>query len=127
MEPDARKALFNSLSQNSLQAMDYTASPWAETLAAEVRMPDSFSPEERLDFLSAAVMEMKYYGFTSDAHDRNVEQLEAAMQRLDKTKITDSREAVRPTAKTTPEADLDEWVDSILQFQDTARMLQELS
>lgn len=72
-------------------------------------------------------MEMMYYGFTSDAHDRNVEQLEAAMQRLDKTKITDSREAVRPTAKTTPEADLDEWVDSILQFQDTARMLQELS
>lgn len=127
MEPDARKALFNSLSQNSLQAMDYTASPWAETLAAEVRMPDSFSPEERLDFLAAAVMEMMYYGFTSDAHDRNVEQLEAAMQRLDKTKITDSREAVRPTAKTTPEADLDEWVDSILQLQDTARMLQELS
>ena len=72
-------------------------------------------------------MEMMYYGFTSDAHDRNVEQLEAAMQRLDKTKITDSMEAVRPTAKTTPEADLDEWVDSILQLQDTARMLQDLS
>ena len=127
MEPDARKALFNSLSQNSPQSMDYTASPWAETLAAEVQMPDSFTLEERLDFLATAVMEMMYYGFTSDAHDRNVEQLEAAMQRLDKTKITDSREAVRPTAKTTPEADLDEWVDSILELQDTARMLQELS
>ena len=37
MEPDARKALFNSLSQNSPQSMDYTASPWVETLAAEVR------------------------------------------------------------------------------------------
>lgn len=72
-------------------------------------------------------MEMMYYGFTSDAHNRNVEQLEAAMQRLDKTKITDSRETVRPTAKTTPEAVLDEWVDSILQLQDTARMLQGLS
>ncbi|WP_278341600.1 hypothetical protein [Acidaminococcus fermentans] len=126
MEPDARKALFNNLSQNSPQSMDYTASPWAETLAAEVRMPDSFSPEERLDFLAAAVMEMMYYGFTSDAHDRNVEQLEAAMQRLDKTKITDSWEVVRPTAKTTSETDPDEWVDSILQLQDTARMLQEL-
>lgn len=126
MEPDARKALFNSLSQNSLQAMDYTASPWAETLAAEVRMPDSFTLEERLDFLAAAVLEMAYYGFTPDAHDRNVERLEAAVRDLDNAKITDSWEIERPTDKTAMETELDEWIDGILQLQDTARMLQAL-
>lgn len=126
MEPDARKALFNSLSQNSPQALDYTAAPWTETLAAEVRMPDSFTTKERLDFLAAAVLEMAYYGFTPDAHDRNVERLEAAVRDLDNTKITDSWEIERPTDKTAMETDLDEWIDTLLQFQDTARMLQAL-
>lgn len=126
MEPDARKALFNSLSQNSPRALDYTAAPWAETLAAEVRMPDSFTLEERLDFLAAAVLEMAYYGFTPDAHDRNVERLEAAVRDLDNAKITDSWEIERTTDKTDMETDPDEWIDSILQLQDTARMLQVL-
>lgn len=126
MEPDARKELFNSLSQNSPQAMDYTASPWVETLAAEVRMPDSFTLEERLDFLSAAVLEMAYYGFTPEAHDRNVERLKAAIRDLDNAKITDSWEIERPTDKTDMETDPDEWIDGILQLQDTARMLQML-
>lgn len=126
MEPDARKALFNSLSQNSPQALDYTAAPWAETLAAEVRMPNSFTLEERLDFLSAAVLEMAYYGFTPEAHDRNVKRLEAVVRGLDKMKITDSWEIERPTDKTDMETDPDEWIDSILQLQDTARMLQVL-
>lgn len=124
MEPDARKELFNSLSQHSPQAMDYTAAPWAETLAAEVRMPDSFTLEERLDFLAAAVLEMAYYGFTPNDHARNVERLEAAVRGLDKMKFTDSWEIERPTDKTDMETDPDEWIDSILQFQDTARMLQ---
>lgn len=126
MEPEARKALFNSLSQNSPQAMDYTAAPWAETLAAEVRMPDDFTTKERLDFLAAAVLEMAYYGFTPDAHDQNVERLEAAVRDLDNTKITDSWEIERPTDKTAMETDLDEWIDTLLQLQDTARMLQAL-
>lgn len=126
MEPDARKQLFNSLSQNSPQAMDYTAAPWTETLAAEVRMPDDFTTKERLDFLAAAVLEMAYYGFTPDAHDQNVERLEAAVRDLDNTKITDSWEIERPTDKTAMETDLDEWIDSILQLQDTVRMLQTL-
>lgn len=126
MEPNARKALFNSLSQNSLQAMDYTAAPWAETLAAEVRMPDSFTLEERLDFLAAAVLEMAYYGFTLNDHTRNVERLEAAVRDLDNAKITDSWEIERSTDKTDMETDPDEWIDSILQLQDTARMLQAL-
>ena len=126
MEPDARKALFNSLSQNSPQALDYTAALWAETLAAEVRMLDSFTLEERLDFLAAAVLEMAYYGFTPDAHDRNVERLEAAVRDLDNAKITDSWEIERPTDKTAMETELDEWIDGILQLQDTARMLQAL-
>lgn len=126
MEADARKALFNSLSQNSPQAMDYTAAPWAETLAAEVRMPDSFTLEEQLDFLADAVLEMAYYGFTPDDHDRNVERLEAAVRGLDKMKITDSWEIERPTDKTDMETDPDEWIDGILQLQDTARMLQML-
>lgn len=102
MEPDARKALFNSLSQNSPQALDYTAAPWAETLAAKVRMLDSFTLEERLDFLAAAVRD------------------------LDNAKITDSWEIERPTDKTAMETDLDEWIDSILQLQDIARVLQVL-
>lgn len=126
MEPDARKALFNSLAQNRPQALDYTAAPWTETLAAEVRMPDSFNLEERLDFLAAAVLEMAYYGFTPDAHDRNVERLEVAVRELDKTKITDFWEIERPTDKTNMETDPDEWIDSILQLQDTARMLHAL-
>lgn len=126
VEQDARKALFNSLSQNSPQSMDYTASSWAETLAAEVRMPDSFSPEERLDFLAAAVLEIAYYGFTPEAHDRNVERLKAAIRDLDNAKITDSWEIERPTDKTDMETDPDEWIDGILQLQDTARMLQML-
>lgn len=126
VEQDARKALFNSLSQNSPQALDYTAAPWAETLAAEVRMPDSFTLEERLDFLAAVVLEMAYYGFTPDAHDRNVEQLEATVRGLDKMKITDSWEIERTTDKTDMKTDPDEWIDSILQLQDTARMLQVL-
>lgn len=126
VEQDARKALFNSLSQNSPQALDYTAAPWAETLAAEVRMPDSFTLEERLDFLAAVVLEMAYYGFTPDAHDRNVEQLEAAVRGLDKMKITDSWEIERTTDKTDMKTDPDEWIDSILQLQDTAKMLQVL-
>lgn len=126
MEPDARKELFNSLSQNSPQAMDYTAAPWAETLAAEVRMPDSFTLEERLDFLAAAVLEMAYYGFTPDDHARNVERLEAAVRELDNAKITDPWEIERPTDKTNMETDPDEWIDGILQLQDTARMLQAL-
>lgn len=126
MEPDARKALFNSLSQNSPQALDYTAALWAETLAAEVRMLDSFTLEERLDFLAATVLEMAYYGFTPDAHDRNVERLEAAVRDLDNAKITDSWEIERPTDKTAMETELDEWIDGILQLQDTARMLQAL-
>lgn len=126
MEPDARKALFNSLSQNSPQALDYTAAPWVETLAVEVRMPNSFTLEERLDFLAAAVLEMAYYGFTPDAHDRNVERLEAAVRDLDNAKITDSWEIERPTDKTAMETELDEWIDGILQLQDTARMLQAL-
>ena len=106
--------------------MDYTASPWVETLAAEVRMPDSFTLEERLDFLSAAVLEMAYYGFTPEAHDRNVERLKAAVRDLDNAKITDSWEIERPTDKTDMETDPDEWIDGILQLQDTARMLQML-
>lgn len=126
MEPDAQKELFNSLSQNSPEAMDYTAAPWAETLAAEVRMPASFTLEERLDFLAAAVLEMAYYGFTPNDHARNVERLEAAVRELDKTKITDFWEIERPTDKTNMETDPDEWIDSILQIQDTARMLQVL-
>lgn len=126
MEPDARKALYNSLSQNSHHTLDYTATPWAETLAAEVRMLDSFTLEERLDFLAAAVLEMAYYGFTPDAHDRNVERLEAAVRDLDNAKITGSWEIERPTDKTAMETDLDEWIDGILQLQDTARMLQAL-
>lgn len=126
MEPDARKELFNMLAQHSPQAMDYTAAPWAETLAAEVRMPDDFTTKERLDFLAAAVLEMAYYGFTPDAHDQNVERLEAAVRDLDNTKITDSWEIERPTDKTAMETDLDEWIDSILQLQDTVRMLQAL-
>lgn len=126
MEPDARKELFNSLSQHSPQALDYTAAPWAETLAAEVRMPDDFTTKERLDFLAAAVLEMAYYGFTPDAHDQNVERLEAAVRDLDNTKITDSWEIERPTDKTAMETDLDEWIDTLLQLQDTARMLQAL-
>lgn len=126
MEPDARKALFNSLSQNSPQALDYTASPWVETLSAEVRMPDSFTLEERLDFLSAAVLEMAYYGFTPEAHDRNVKRLEASVRGLDKMKITDSWEIERPTDKTDMETDPDEWIGGILQLQDTVRMLQML-
>lgn len=126
MEPDAQKELFNSLSQNSPEAMDYTAAPWAETLAAEVRMPASFTLEERLDFLAAAVLEMAYYGFTPNDHARNVERLEAAVRELDKTKITDFWEIERPTDKTNMETDPDEWIDSILQLQDTARMLQVL-
>lgn len=127
MEPDARKALFNSLSQNSPQSMDYTASPWAETLAAEVRMPDSFSQEERLDFLAAVVLEMAYYGFTPNDHTRNVERLEAAVRELDKDNTTAPWETEGSTNKTSMETDSDEWIDSILQLQDTARMLQELS
>lgn len=126
MEPDAQKELFNSLSQNSPEAMDYTAAPWAETLAAEVRMPASFTLEERLDFLAAAVLEMAYYGFTPNDHARNVERLEAAVRELDKTKITDFWEIERPTDKTNMETDPDEWIDSILQIQDTAKMLQVL-
>lgn len=126
MEPDARKALFNSLAQNSPQALDYTAAPWTETLAAEVRMPDSFTLEERLDFLAAAVLEMAYYGFIPNDHDRNVERLEAAVRGLDKMKITDSWEIERTTDKTDMETDPDEWIGSILQLQDTARMLQVL-
>ena len=126
MEPDVRKALYNSLSQNSPEAMDYTAAPWAETLAAEVRMLDSFTLEERLDFLVAAVLEMAYYGFTPDAHARNVERLEAAVRGLDKMKITDSWEIESTTEKTDMETDPDEWIDSILQLQDTVRMLQVL-
>lgn len=126
MEPDARKALFNSLSQNSPQALDYTAAPWVETLAAEVRMPDSFTLEERLDFLAAAVLEMAYYGFIPNDHDRNVERLEATVRGLDKMKITDSWEIERTTDKTDMETDPDEWIGSILQLQDTARMLQVL-
>ncbi len=126
MEPDARKALFNSLSQNSPQALDYTAAPWAETLAAEVRMPDSFTLEKRLDFLAAAVLEMAYYGFTPDAHDRNVEQLEAAVRELGKDNTTAPWETEGSTNKTSMETDPDEWIDSILQLQDTIRMLQTL-
>ena len=126
MEPDTRKALFNSLSQNSPQALDYTAAPWAETLAAEVRVPDSFTLEERLDFLAAAVLEMAYYGFMPNDHARNVERLEDAVRGLDKMKFTDSWEIERPTDKTDMETDPDEWIDSILQFQDTVRMLQVL-
>lgn len=126
MEPDARKALFNRLAQNSPHALDYTAAPWAETLAAKVRMLDSFTLEERLDFLAAAVLEMAYYGFTPDAHDRNVERLEAAVRGLDKMKITDFWEIERTTDKTDMETDPDEWINSILQLQDTARMLQAL-
>lgn len=126
MEPDVRKALYNSLSQNSPQVLDYTAAPWAETLAAEVRMLDSFTLEERLDFLVAAVLEMAYYGFTPDAHARNVERLEAAVRGLDKMKITDSWEIESTTEKTDMETDPDEWIDSILQLQDTVRMLQVL-
>ncbi len=126
MEPDARKALFNSLSQNSPQALDYTAAPWVETLAAEVRMPNSFTLEERLDFLAAAVLEMAYYGFTPNDHARNVEQLEAAARELDNSKISDSWKIERPTDKTDMETDPNEWIDSILQLQDTARMLQVL-
>ncbi|WP_281697582.1 hypothetical protein [Acidaminococcus massiliensis] len=126
MEPDTRKALFNSLSQNSPQALDYTPAPWAETLAAEVRMLDSFTLEERLDFLAAAVLEMAYYGFTPNDHARNVERLEAAVRELDKTKITDFWEIESTTEKTDMETDPDEWIDSILQLQDTVRMLQVL-
>lgn len=126
MEPDARKALFNSLSQNSPQALDYTAAPWVETLAAEVRMPNSFTLEERLDFLAAAVLEMAYYGFMPNDHARNVERLEDAVRGLDKMKFTDSWEIERPTDKTDMETDPNEWIDSILQLQDTARMLQVL-
>lgn len=124
MEPDAQKELFNSLTQNSPQALDYTAAPWTEILAAEVRMPDSFTLEERLNFLAAAVLEMAYYGFTPNDHARNVERLEAAVRELDKTKITDFWELEHPTDKTNMETDPDEWIDSILQLQDTARMLQ---
>lgn len=126
MEPDARKALFNSLSQNSPQALDYTSAPWVEALAAEVRMPNSFTLEERLDFLAAAVLEMAYYGFTPNDHARNVEQLEAAARELDNSKISDSWKIERPTDKTDMETDPNEWIDSILQLQDTARMLQVL-
>lgn len=126
MEPDARKELFNSLSQHSPQAMDYTAAPWTETLAVEVHMPDGFTTEERLEFLAAAVLEMAYYGFTPEAHDRNVERLDAAVRELDKTKITDSWEIERPTHKTILETDPDEWMDSFFQLQDTVRMLQAL-
>lgn len=126
MEPDARKALFNSLSQNSPQALDYTAAPWTETLAAEVRMPDSFTLEERLDFLAAAVLEMAYYGFMPDAHDRNVERLEAAVRELDKDNTTAPWETEGSTNKTAMETEPDEWIESILQLQDTVRMLQAL-
>lgn len=126
MEPDVRKVLFEILSWYHPKSIDYTASPWAETLAAEVRMPDSFSQEEKLDFLAAVVLEMGYYGFTSNDHDRNVKRLETAMQRLDKMKNTDSWEIERSTHKATQETEPDEWVDSILQLQDTARMYQKL-
>ncbi|WP_288219251.1 hypothetical protein [uncultured Acidaminococcus sp.] len=126
MEPDARKALFNSLSQNRPQALDYTAAPWTETLAAEVRMPDNFTTKERLDFLVATVLEMAYYGFTPEAHDRNVKQLEAAVRELDKDNTTAPWETEGSTNKTSMEKDPDEWIDSILQLQDTVRMLQTL-
>lgn len=126
MEPYAQKELFNSLAQNSSQALDYTSAPWTETLAAEVRMPDSFTLEERLDFLAAAVLEMAYYGFMPDAHDRNVKRLEAAVRELDKDNTTAPWETEGSTNKTSMETDPDEWIDSILQFQDTARMLQVL-
>ena len=126
MEPDARKALFNSLSQNSPQALDYTSAPWVETLAAEVRMPNSFTLEERLDFLAAAVLEMAYYGFTLNAHDRNVERLEAAVRELDKDNTTAPWGTEGSTNKTSMETDPDEWIDIILQLQDTVRMLQAL-
>ena len=126
MEPDARKELFNSLSQNSPQAMDYTAAPWTETLAAEVQMPDNFTTKERLDFLAATVLEMAYYGFTPEAHDRNVKQLEAAVRELDKDNTTAPLETEGSTNKTSMEKNPDEWMDSILQLQDTVRMLQVL-
>lgn len=126
MEPDARKELFNMLAQHSPQALDYTAAPWAETLAAEVRMPDDFTTKERLDFLAAAVLEMAYYGFMPNDHARNVERLEVAVRELDKDNTTAPRETEGSTNKTSMETDPDEWIDSILQLQDTVRMLQAL-
>lgn len=69
---------------------------------------------------------MAYYGFTPDAHDRNVERMEAAVRELDKDNTTAPWETEGSTNKTAMETDPDEWIDSILQLQDTVRMLQAL-